>query len=265
MTQQDDAPAGIDTTQMSHARAYDYVLGGKDNFAVDREAAGQVIALAPDLPALGRAQRRFLLRVTRMCAEAGIRQFLDVGAGIPTAPNVHETARGLAPDARVVYVDNDPIVFVHNNALLATDDGVVSIKADVREPDQLLDRLRSEHLIDFDQPVLVLFIGLFHLVTDAENPAALIARFRERMATGSYVCISQFCVDGSDPAARAKLEEISANSPAPMTFRRREEIEGFFDGFDLLPPGVVDLRRWSPDEDAPPTRLKVAAGVGRVR
>lgn len=125
--------------------------------------------------------------------------------------------------------------------------------------------MRSEHLIDFEQPVLVLFIGLFHLVTDAENPAALIARFRERMAPGSYVCISQFCVDGSDPAARAKLEEISANSPAPMTFRGRDEIESFFDGFDLLPPGVVDLRQWSPDEDVPPTKLKVAAGVGRVR
>jgi hypothetical protein len=263
VTHPDQPETAIDTTQMSHARAYDYVLGGKDNFAVDREAAKQVIALAPDLPALGKAQRRFLLRVTQMCADAGIRQFLDVGAGIPTSPNVHETARAIAPDARVVYVDSDPIVFVHNNALLATDDGVVSIKADVREPEKLLAELGQQRLINFDEPVLLLFIGLFHLVTDAEDPAALLAQFRERMAPGSYICISQFCVDGSDPAAKAKLEEISANSPAPMTFRRRDAIEQFFDGFELLPPGVVDVQQWWPDEDAPPTLLKVAAGVGR--
>lgn len=250
---------------MSHARAYDYVLGGKDNFAVDREAAEQVIALAPDLPALGRAQRRFLLRVTQMCAEAGIKQFVDVGAGIPTLPNVHETARVISPDALVVYVDNDPIVFVHNNALLATDDGVVSIKADVREPEKLLDQLQLQGLVNFDEPILVLFIGLFHLVTDGEDPAALVAQFRARMAPGSHICISQFCADGSDPAARAKLEEISANSPAPMTFRRRDEIERFFDGFELLPPGVVDVQQWWPDEDAPPTMLKVAAGLGIKR
>ncbi|AVT31730.1 methyltransferase [Plantactinospora sp. BC1] len=263
VTNQDSVPSGIDTTQMSHARAYDYVLGGKDNFAVDREAAKQVIALAPDLPALGRAQRRFLLRVTQMCADAGIKQFLDVGAGIPTAPNVHETARAITPDARVVYVDNDPIVFIHNRALLATDENVASIQADVRQPDELLDDPQVQRLINFDEPVLLLFIGLFHLVTDAEDPAALVARFRERLAPGSYVCISQFCTDGSDPAAKAKLEEISANSPAPMTFRRREEIERFFDGFELLSPGVVDLQQWWPDENAAPTMLKVAAGVGR--
>ncbi|WP_422774829.1 SAM-dependent methyltransferase [Plantactinospora sp. WMMC1484] len=265
MPHQESAPSGIDSTRMSHARAYDYVLGGKDNFAVDREAARQVIALAPDLPALGKAQRRFLLRVTQMCAEEGIRQFLDIGAGIPTAPNVHQSAREIVPDARVVYVDNDPIVFVHNQALLSPDDNVVSIQADVRRPDELLAAPEVQQLIDFDQPVLLLFIGLFHLVTDAEDPAAIVARFRERMAPGSYICISQFCADGSDPAARAKLEEISVNSPAPMTFRRREEIERFFDGFELLPPGVVDVQQWWPDENAPPTMLKVAAGVGRKR
>ncbi|WP_225945604.1 SAM-dependent methyltransferase [Plantactinospora soyae] len=265
MPEQNHAPSGIDTTQMSHARAYDYVLGGKDNFAVDREAARQVIALAPDLPALGKAQRRFLLRATQMCANAGIAQFLDVGAGIPTSPNVHETARAINSDARVVYVDSDPIVFVHNRALLATDDKMASIQADVRRPEQLFDDPQVQRLINFDEPMLLLFIGLFHLVTDQEDPAALIARFRDRMAPGSHICISQFCVDGSDPAAKAKLEEISVNSPAPMTFRPRAEIESFFDGFELLPPGVVDVQQWWPDETAAPTMLKVAAGIGRKR
>jgi hypothetical protein len=248
---------------MSHARAYDYVLGGKDNFEVDRQAAQAVIDLAPDLPALGRAQRRFLLRVVQMCAKEGINQFLDVGTGIPTAPNVHGTAHAINPDARVVYVDNDRTVFVHNNALLATVNGVVSIQEDVREPQGILDHPKVQALIDFDKPLLVLFIGLFHLVRDEEDPAALVAQFRDRMAPGSYVCLSQFCTDGSDPAAKAKLEEISVNSPAPMCFRRRDEIRPFLDGFELLPPGVVDVQDWWPDEEQPPTALKVAAAVGK--
>jgi hypothetical protein len=252
-----------DPTVLSHARAYDYVLGGKDNFEIDRQAAQAVIDLAPDLPALGKAQRRFLLRVVQMCAREGIDQFLDVGTGIPTAPNVHGTAHAINPDASVVYVDNDRTVFVHNNALLAKEENVISIQEDVREPQQILDNPKVQALVDFDRPLLVLFIGLFHLVTNEENPAALIAQFRERMAPGSYMCLSQFCTDGSDPAAKAKLEEISANSPAPMTFRRRDEILPFFDGFELLPPGLVDVQDWWPDEDQPTTALKVAAGVGR--
>lgn len=263
MTEQKHPPPGIDATKMSHARAYDYVLGGKDNYAVDRAGAQAVIDLAPDLPVLARAQRRFLLRVVRMCVEAGIEQFLDVGTGIPTSPNVHETAFAINPDARVVYADNDPIVFVHNNALLARDERVISIDADVREPQQLFSHAELQKLIDFDRPLLVLFIGLFHLVTRAEDPASLVVQFRELMAPGSYVCISQFCTDGSHPAAKAKLEEISENSPAPMTFRTRDEIQRFFDGFELLPPGVVDVQNWWPDEMAPPTMLKCAAGVGK--
>jgi hypothetical protein len=263
VSEQENALPGIDVTQMSHARAYDYVLGGKDNYDIDREAAKQVMALAPDLPVLGKAQRRFLLRVVRMCAEAGIDQFLDVGTGIPTAPNVHETAKAINPDARVVYIDYDPIVFVHNNALLANADGVTALQADVREPEALLDHPGVKGTIDFGRPVLVLFVGLFHLVTDEENPAGIVARFRDRLAPGSHVMISQFCTDGSDLQAKAKLEEISVNSPSPMCFRRRDEIERFFDGLELLPPGVVDVQDWWPDETAPPTKLKVASGVGK--
>ncbi|MFB4315278.1 SAM-dependent methyltransferase [Actinomadura sp. 21ATH] len=258
-------PPGIDPTVMSHARAYDYVLGGKDNYAVDREAAGAVMALAPDLPVLGNAQRRFLLRVTRMCAEAGIDQFLDIGAGLPTAPNVHETAKAIDPDARVVYVDYDPLVTVHNSALLAGIPGVVSIEGDVRDPDSIMAAPEVVKLIDWDRPVLLLFVGLFHLVGDGDDPAGIVARFRDRAAPGSHIMLSQFCSDGSDPSARAKLEEISADSPSPMRFRTREHIASFFEGLDVLDPGVVDVQDWWPDESAPPTGLKVAAGVGVVR
>ncbi|GAA4225371.1 SAM-dependent methyltransferase [Actinomadura meridiana] len=263
MSEQEFVPPGVDPTQISHARAYDYVLGGKDNYAVDREAAAQVIALAPDLPLLGKAQRRFLLRVTRMCAEEGIDQFLDIGTGIPTAPNVHETVRAVNPDARVVYVDYDPLVTVHNTALLAGSDGVISIQADVREPDALMSHPELTELIDFDRPMLVLFVGLFHLVSDEHDPTGLIARYRDRLAPGSHMMLSQFCADGSDAAARAKLEEISVNSPSPMCFRPRAEIARFFDGFELMEPGVVDVQDWWPDEPAPLTKLKVAAGVGK--
>jgi S-adenosyl methyltransferase len=263
LTEPKFVPPGIDPTQMSHARAYDYVLGGKDNYEVDREAAQAVMDLAPDLPVLGNAQRRFLLRVTQMCAEAGIDQFLDIGAGIPTSPNVHESARAINPAARVVYVDYDPIVKVHNDALLAGNPGVVAIQADVRDPRALVSHPDVTAHIDFDRPVLMLFVGLFHLVTDEEDPAALVAWYRDRMAAGSHVMISQFCTDGSDPAAKAKLEEISVNSPSPMCFRHRADIEKFFAGFDLLPPGLVDVQEWWRDEDTPPTKLKVAAGVGR--
>lgn len=263
MSEHEFVPPGIDPTQMSHARAYDYVLGGKDNYQVDREAASQVMALAPDLPVLGKAQRRFLLRLTRMCAEEGIDQFLDIGAGIPTAPNVHETARAVNSNARVVYVDYDPIVTVHNRALLADSQGVVSVQADVRDPEALMSHPEVTKLIDFDRPVLLLFVGLFHLVADEEDPLGLIARYRDRMVPGGYAMISQFCTDGSDPAAKAKLEEISQNSPSPMGFRPRTEIARFFDGFELIEPGVVDVQDWWPDESAPSTMLKVAAGVGK--
>lgn len=259
------APPGIDVTQMSHARAYDYVLGGTDNFPVDRAAAEQVIRLAPDLPLLGQAQRRFLLHRVRECAAAGIDQFLDVGAGIPTSPNVHETAQATNPDARVVYADYDPIVTVHNTALLADHPRVVSIDADVRMPRVLMGHQRLCEQIDFDRPVLLLMIGLFHLLSDEEDPAALVAAFGERLAPGSEVVISQFCADGSDPRARAKLEEISVDSPSPMRFRRREEVERFFTGFEVVEPGVRDLHQGWPELAGPPTRLKVVAGVGRKR
>jgi hypothetical protein len=263
VTPHEIVPPSIDPTVMSHARAYDYVLGGKDNFEIDRKAAQAVIDLAPDLPALGKAQRRFLLRVVQMCAKEGIDQFLDVGTGIPTAPNVHETARAINPAARVVYVDNDPMVFVHNSALLAADQGVVSLQEDVRDPQRLLNNPQLLELIDFDKPLLVLFIGLFHLVSDDHDPAGIVAQFRDRMVAGSYLCLSQFCTDGSDPAAKAKLEEISAGSPAPMCFRSRDEIRPFFDGFELLSPGLVNVQDWWTEETAPSTALKVAAGVGK--
>ncbi|WP_283137485.1 SAM-dependent methyltransferase [Rhizohabitans arisaemae] len=262
MSESQVVPEGIDATQMSHARAYNYVLGGDVNYEIDRVGAGQVMALAPDLPVLGKAQRNFLLRVAEMCARQGIKQFLDIGAGIPTSPSVHDTVKAVHPDARVVYSDSDPIVLIHNNALMDAD-GVACIQADVRDPDGFFANPQVRALVNLDEPALVIFAGLFHLITDEEDPAGLVANYRDRLAPGSHLLISQFCTDTSDPGAKAKLEEISKYSAAPMCFRLKSEIERFFDGLEVLPPGVVNVQDWWSDEETPETMLQVVAGVGR--
>jgi len=256
------APGGVDWTVPRGARVYDYILGGKDNFAVDREAAEKILAVAPDSRRLAQAQRAFLVHVVRLMAESGIRQFLDLGTGIPTSPNVHETARAVDPSARVIYVDFDPMVVVHNRALLATDDGVIAIEADIRKPEEILADPELEALIDFSKPVGVLLLAVLHNVSDEEDPARIIARFRDQMAPGSYIAISQFSSD-SRPEATAELEAVYADTPWPKTLRSPDEILRFFDGFELVPPGLADMDQWVPDADVPPTALKIPGGVGR--
>src|SRR5512135_3427974 len=174
-------PPGNDPAQPAAARIYDYLLGGKDNYAVDRAAAERVLAVAPDQRQLARANRAFAIRAVGVLAEAGLRQFIDLGTGFPTSPSVHESARQADPSARVVYVDYDPLVHVHNTALLAQDDHVISVQADIREPEAILDHPDVTRLIDFGQPVGVLCVAVLHLIPDAENPWGIVARFRDRM------------------------------------------------------------------------------------
>lgn len=256
------APARVDASKPNHARVYDYFLGGKDNFAADRAAAEQLALAAPDLRLLARANRGFLTRAVRLFAESGIRQFIDLGTGIPTSPSVHEVARGVDPAARVVYVDNDPVVVAHNHALLATDDGVITIEADIRKPASILDSPQLQSLIDFDEPVGVLFIAVLHLVASTEDAPGVVAAFRDRMAPGSYIALCQFATDSS-PEGKARFAEIYAKSPVQITFRDRAEIGGLFAGFELLPPGIVDVGDWRPETPAEPTSMKIAGGVGR--
>jgi hypothetical protein len=241
---------------------YDYILGGKDNFAVDREAGEKLLAIAPDGRLLARAQRAFLVRVVRMMAEAGVRQFIDLGTGIPTSPSVHEVARAVDATASVAYVDFDPMVVVHNSVLLATDDGVITIQADIREPDKILGNPELRALIDFREPVAVLMLGVLHSVGDEYDPAGIVARFREEMASGSFLSIAQFSDDGA-PAAMAQLKANYADTPWPMTIRSREQILRLFEGFELVPPGLVDVEKWRPEMEAPSTALKIPGGVGR--
>lgn len=237
------------------------MLGGKDNYAIDREAAERIIEVAPDTPLLAVALRRFLVRAVRRMAEAGIRQFIDLGTGIPTSPNVHEVARGVHEDARIAYVDIDPVVVVHNQALLAVDPGVITIQGDVRKPQEIIEHPELRSFIDFSEPIGILFLAVLHLVTDEEDPADIIAQFRESVVPGSNVAIVQFAAD-SDPDGIETFNKIYENSPIKVTFRPREQIEGFFDGFELLPPGVVNVEDWRPEMEAPRTSLKIAGGVG---
>ncbi|WP_235433684.1 SAM-dependent methyltransferase [Protofrankia coriariae] len=206
--------------------------------------------------------RFFLRRVVRWLAEAGIDQFIDIGAGLPTQGNVHEIAQQVNPDARVVYVDNDPIVLAHGRALLASNTTTTFITADLRNPDTILGRPDLRALIDFSRPVAVLFIAVFHFVTDEENPAGIIATFRNLLAPGSYIALTHATAEGSPPDQVARVEQVYKNATSPFVFRPHQRIEALFTGFDLVEPGLVRPWQWRPSEDDTRTTWQFA-GVAR--
>jgi hypothetical protein len=257
--------AGIDVTVPSVARIYDYLLGGKDNFAVDRELADALWRKSPDGPGAAWANRRFLGRAVEFLANAGIRQFLDLGTGLPSQNNVHEVAQRMCPDARVVYVDNDPVVLAHADALLATDKSTVVIGEDMREPERILAHPTVQRMIDFSQPVAVLFMATLHFVTDDEDPWGIVSTMTEPLVPGSYLALSH-TVLGGPPADRvADIQETYKNASAPVVFRDREAITRFFDGFEPADPGVVHLTEWRSDEleRTQPGGRWMLGGVGR--
>jgi len=249
-------PDGVDVTRPSIARIYDYLLYGKDNFAVDRAAAEHLMQSRLEPRRLSLANRGFLLRAVRFMAQHGISQYLDLGSGLPTSPSVHEVAREIIPDARVVYVDHDPIVVAHNDALLATRDGVITIRADVRDPDAVLAEEALAKCIDFDEPVAVLLLGVLHFISLDEDAQGIIARFRQRMAPGSYLAVSLGTSDGADPEMLAEATQTYAAARMPFTLRSRAQIMDLFDGFSLIEPGLVSLPEWRPDSNTDRTPLK---------
>jgi S-adenosyl methyltransferase len=260
------APDGIDIERPSQARVYDYFLGGSHNFAVDRAAAKQGIAVMPDIAVQARANRAFLDRAVRFLTAAGIRQFLDIGSGIPTRGNVHEVAQKAAPDARVVYVDTDPVAVAHSRLMLADNDAAVVIQEDLRRPEAILNHPELRALLDFDQPIALLMLAILHVIPDDADPASLVARLRDRLPSGSYLAISQ-ATDESRPDMWVHLVELSKRTPAPITPRSRAQIERFFTGFELVPPGLVWAPLWHPqsaDEvGEQPERSCNYVGVGR--
>jgi hypothetical protein len=255
--------ASADTMKPSPARMYDYLIGGKDNLAIDRAAAKELMAAFPGARRVARANRAFLVRALWFLAARGIRQYIDLGTGIPTSPNVHEVTRQVLPDARVVYVDNDAVVTAHNRALQATTPGVAAVHGDIRRPGEILAHPDLLSMIDFAQPVAVLFVAVLHFVTPQEDPTAIVAAFRDRMAPGSYLVISHGVSDGTDPLTVDKITSAYSGATAAVTPRTSSEVKAFFDGCELIEPCLVDVTRWRPERRTRSEGIHVAAGVGR--
>ena len=247
------------------ARVYDYFLGGKDYFAVDREAAEQAMRINPDIVSTARANRAFLVRATSFLArEAGIRQFLDVGTGMPTNNNIHEVAQSIAPDARIVYVDHDPIVGSHARALLtsAPEGATDYIEADLREPEKIL--AEAAHTLDFSRPVAIMLIAVLHLIVDADDPYDLVRELVDAAVPGSYVVISHVASDidtGAMISMTNRLNELMEQQAVPRT---HQEVADFFAGLDLLEPGLVRVPEWRPaSASAAAVRAQMWGAIGR--
>jgi SAM-dependent methyltransferase len=261
-----DGPAGIDTTVAHPARVYDYWLGGTNNFAADREAAERVLAATPGLRARVRANRAFLARVVRyLAAEAGIRQFLDVGTGIPSANNTHEIAQATAADSRVVYVDNDPIVLIHAQELLASapEGATQYVEGDLRDPAAILEAVAGT--LDLTRPTALMLLGVLHLIGDSEDPYRIVAELMDALAPGSYLAISHPASDIHVAAQAEAQKRYNERVSTPQTLRNHAEVTRFFDGLDLVPPGVVYVHSWRPDPgDVPPADgVSAHGGVAR--
>ena len=262
-------PQGVDPNKASVARIYDAMLGGRHNFAIDREALAAFTALETQGRPLARANRAFLGRAVRFLTEAGVRQFIDLGSGIPTQGNVHEVAQAAGPGSRVVYVDNDPVAVAHSASLLGGNPDADITDADIRRPADILSSPQVRKLIDFDQPVAVLMITILHFVTPEEDPAGIVAAFRDALPDGSWLALTHATNQDRPDTAAAVGQLYRSRASSPVTARSHDEIIGLFDGFDLVDPGLVYVPLWRPDpnDHIPdnPSEYWVYAGVGRKR
>ena len=248
---------------------YDFYLGGSHNFPSDRELAEQYIRVLPDMPVIARAQRAVLHRAVRFLAGAGIDQFLDLGSGIPTAGAVHEVAREIEPEARVVYVDSDSVAVAHTAALLGGIENAGVVYADLRDPAAVLSSPVIARTLDLSRPVAVLMIAVLHFVPDEDDPAGIVAAYRDATVPGSYLAITHATSDYRPELARA-AEAVYTRASHQISYRSREEILAMLDGYDLVEPGLTDMIRWRPDPAAGPdplggdvTRYSGYAAVGR--
>jgi hypothetical protein len=264
------AATQADITRASPARVYDFLLGGSCNFAADRTAAEAIIALSPDAPMVASANRAFLRRAVRYLTGQGIRQFLDIGSGLPTVGNVHEVAQRASPDVGVVYVDIDPIAVAHSQDLLKHNDRAIAIPADLRRSDELLDRLtdpRVRQVIDLDRPVALLLVAVLHFIPDEDGPVGLVARLRDALAPGSAVVVSHLASESFAAANVEAVQKIYRRGGAPPPIARtREQVREFFGGWRLVEPGLVYVGEWRVDEEGlpegeDPRRSGVHAGV----
>lgn len=269
-----DEPVGVDTTKPNAARMYDWYLGGGHNFEVDREFGRRVEAIWPNIKPVAKHNRAFLQRVVRDSVEAGIRQFVDIGSGVPTAGNVHEITAAAEPVAKVVYVDYEPVAFAAGQVLLEEQQAgerATVIQEDLREPDAILNHPETQRLINFDEPVCLLTVALFHFVSEADRPRELLARYREALAPGSRLALTHIACDEAEPEQREQVLnfcEAYKDTSNPLYCRDRGQVAEFFDGWELLDPGIVFLPDWrpfSPPDPADTARKLAWCGVGELR
>ena len=258
----------IDTSVAHSARRYNYWLGGKDNFAVDRESGDAIAAMFPTIRTAARENRAFLGRAVAFLAEqAGIRQFLDIGAGLPTANNVHEVAQAIAPESRIVYVDNDPLVLVHAGVLLTSspEGATAYVDADLREPGKILSAAGVRRTLDFSQPVALMLVSVLQFVPDEDDPYGIVARLVSALSAGSYLVMSHVISDFVTPEA---MPDTSASRHGPFRPRSRAEFARFFEGLELVSPGIVSVAEWQAENEPQPrpTAADVAAygAVARI-
>jgi SAM-dependent methyltransferase len=261
-------PPDIDTSKANIARVYDYWLGGSHNFRADQDAARTLIALDTNMRTVMRANRAFIGRAVRfLAAQAGIRQFLDIGSGIPTAQNVHEVAQAFAPGSRVVYVDNDEVVVAHSRLILQDNPDAAVVQADLREPAKILAAPETQLLIDFSQPVAVLLVAVLHFIPESAGPAQIMATLRDALAPGSYLVICHSCRDARPEMADSAADVYTSRVAAQVCLRTRDQIADLFDGFQLVDPGLVWLPEWRPEaaKDVPehPEQYWALVGVGQ--
>ncbi|PRY42609.1 SAM-dependent methyltransferase [Umezawaea tangerina] len=257
-------PSSVDLSRPSVARMYDYFLGGSHNFAADREAAKVIEKIYPGMAGAARANRSFLRRAVRFLCDQGIDQFLDLGSGIPTVGNVHEIAQTTIPSARVAYVDVEPVAVAHSIALLANNPLAIAVQADLRDTDAVLTSPAINALLDFSRPIAVLLAAALHFVPDSDDPHAAVTRYRDALASGSYLAISHGSLEGIPQDSVTNGERVQAvyqRTDAQLVLRTKHDITRFFTGFTLIPPGVVLLPEWHPDSDD--AYITAYVGVGR--
>ncbi|WP_328773307.1 SAM-dependent methyltransferase [Streptomyces sp. NBC_00286] len=263
------APRGIDISVPSVSRIYDYYLGGSHNFDVDRQAARKAMEFMPGLPKIMQANRAFLRRAVRFAVDEGITQFLDIGSGIPTFGNVHEVAQSARPGTRVLYVDNDPVAVAHSEAVLEGNEDAGVVAADLRKPQEILASSQFERLIDQNRPVALLLVAILHFVEDEDDPYEAVAQLRDALAPGSLLVVTHASFEGIPlPPERAEgTVDVYKNIRNPLIMRSRDEIARFFEGYDMVEPGLVPMPEWRPDtalEDEDPYAFSGFAGVGRT-
>ncbi|WP_436496150.1 SAM-dependent methyltransferase [Actinokineospora sp. HUAS TT18] len=255
-------PEGVNTELPSAARVYDYLLGGGHNFAGDRALAEKLVTMVPARD-MARLNRAFLRRAVLFLLDQGITQFLDLGSGIPTVGNVHEVAQAVNPDAKILYVDYEPVAVAHSELMLEGNKNAAVLQADMREPEKILESTQARALLDLDKPLGLLMVGVVQFIPDTDDPWALVARYREVIAPGSYLAMSAFTWDNAPEGMKGAVE-LFRNSQDPIFPRTREEITRMLDGLELVEPGLVYTPQWRPErpeDEADAERSNLYAGV----